>query len=85
MVQFLTRCLIAVGCFTLMLFIGEPVKAQSQERPKRLIQTAADIAALPASQASPGVRDGFAPAQSTTSSGYQGSFSQQQSLSLIHI
>lgn len=84
MVQFLTRCSIVVGCFALMAFCSELAAAQSEERPQRLIQTAADIAALPASQVNPGVRVGFAPAQSSTNSGYPGSLTQQQTASDVY-
>ena len=80
MIQFVDRRSILLGCFALIFFSCEFVVAQngSQERPQRLLQSAADIAALPVSKASSGVRVGFAPAQSSTNSGYQGSFSQQQ-------
>ena len=84
MVQFLTRCSIVVGCFALMAFCSELAAAQSEERPQRLIQTAADIAALPASRVNPGVRVGFAPAQSSTNSGYPGSLTQQQTASDVY-
>ena len=78
MIQFAKRCSIVIGCFTLVAFNCDLVDAQSGERPLRLLQSAADIASLPASKANPAqVRVGFAPAQSNTSSGYQGSFSQQ--------
>ena len=88
MSQFVNRRTITLGCFALIFLSSELVTAQtgSQERPHRLIQSAADIAALPKSGTSAGVRAGFAPAQSSTSTGvstntntgYQGSFYQRQ-------
>ena len=72
---------IAVGCFALIAMNCQLIVAQSdsQERPLRLLQSAAEIAALPSSERSDSVRAGFAPAQSgTTNSGYQGSFYQRQ-------
>ena len=80
MIQFVNRCSISFGCFALIFLSSEFVIAQtgSSDRPERLLQSAADIAALPKSRTSSEVRAGFAPAQSSTSSGYQGSLSQQQ-------
>lgn len=71
---------IAFGCFALIVLSCQLIVAQSgpQERPRRLLQSAADIASLPSSERSDAVRAGFAPAQSSTNSGYQGSFYQRQ-------
>jgi len=71
---------IVFGCFPFIVLSCQLVVAQSgpQERPRRLLQSAADIASLPSSERSDAVRAGFAPAQSSTNSGYQGSFYQRQ-------
>ena len=72
--------LIAFGCFALIVLSCQLIVAQSdsQERPRRLLQSAAEIASLPSSERSGAVRAGFAPAQSGSTSGYQGSFYQRQ-------
>ena len=72
--------LIAFGCFALIVLSCQLIVAQSdsQERPRRLLQSAAEIASLPSGERSGAVRAGFAPAQSGSTSGYQGSFYQRQ-------
>ncbi len=81
---FPSRCYIwsaiVSGCFTLLVsFCGlADAQTDSAERPMRLIQSQADIAALPSSQRTDQVRVGFKPAQSNSATGYRGSFYQQQ-------